>query len=168
MKSLTQLVLLVCFGSLLCQAQAQNVVSENALAPLRGITAVQIDPTAVPNPDKVKDPSASNLMQDSLRNAFRSANFETVASAPVRAHIVLDEFTSGNTAKRVLIGLGAGRSSITCHLVLEDSQGKELMSRKIHVRGDLAFSPYEGNNTQRRKAVSSLDQRLLEEIEKAK
>jgi hypothetical protein len=36
------------------------------------------------------------------------------------------------------------------------------------VRGNLIFSPYQGNNTQRRQAVSSFEQRLLEEIEKMK
>jgi hypothetical protein len=33
----------------------------------------QIDPTVVADPAKIKDASAPNLIQDSLRNAFRSA-----------------------------------------------------------------------------------------------
>jgi hypothetical protein len=62
--------------------------------------------------------------------------------------------------------MGAGRCSITCRLVLQDASGKELSTTRIHVRGDLVWSSYEGNNTQRRKVVSSFDQRLLEQIEK--
>jgi hypothetical protein len=152
---------------LVCGLWAQS--SRPATAPLlRDVKSVQIEPTLVPSPDKVKEPSAPNLVQDSLRNAFRSANIEVVESAPIRAHILLDEFTSGSTAKRFLVGFGAGRSTITCQLVLLDATGKELRNVTIHVRGALAFSPYEGNNTQRRQAVNSFDQRLLEEIEKMK
>jgi hypothetical protein len=43
-----------------------------------------------------------------------------------------------------------------------------LSKVRIRVRGNLIFSPYQGNNTQRRQAVNSFDQRLLEEIEKMK
>jgi len=137
-------------------------------SPLRDVKAVQIEPTVVPHPEKVKEESAPNLMQDSLRNGFRSANFEIADVAPVRAHIVLEEFTSGSTAKRFMVGFGAGRSTIDCHLVLVDADGKELRNVNIHVRGNLVWSPYQGNNTQRRQAVNSFDQRLLEEIEKMK
>ncbi len=151
----------------LCELKAQDV-STAGTAILGGVKAVQVDPTVVPYPDKVKETFAPNLLQDSLRNAFRSAGFEIADSSTVRAHIVLDEFTSGSTAKRALIGFGAGRSTVRCHLVLQDASGKELSNTKIRVRGSLVFSPYQGNNTQRRQAVSSLDQRLLEEIEKMK
>ena len=67
-----------------------------------------------------------------------------------------------------MVGLGAGRSTIDCRLVLQDAEGKEIASTRIRVRGNLMFSPYQGNNTQRRQAVNSFDQRLLEEIEKMK
>jgi hypothetical protein len=144
-----------------CSVRAQNA------GPLKGAKTIQVDPTIVLNADKVKEPAAPNLVQDSLKNAFRTANIE-IGEAPIRAHIVLDEFTSGSTAKRVLVGLGAGRSSVTCHLVIQNAGGKEVANSKIHVRGNLAFSPYEGNNTQRRQAVSSFEQKLLEEIEKLK
>ena len=143
----------------------ENEVHISPNAPLQGVTAVQIDSTVVSDSSKVKEPSASTLVQDSLKNAFRSANIDIAESAPIRAHIVLDEFTSGSTAKRMLVGFGAGRSSVTCRLVLEDSAGKQLSSTKIHVRGKLAFSPYEGNNTQRKQAVTSYEQKLLEQIE---
>ena len=35
-----------------------------------------------------------------------------VEEAPIRAHIVLDEFSSGSTAKRLLVGFGSGRSTV--------------------------------------------------------
>ena len=163
MKStITQLALILCFTLLNSNIEAQKAT------PLRGVKAVQVDATVVPAPEKVKEEHGPNLVQDSLKNAFRDANIELTESAPVRAHIVLEEFTSGSTAKRVLIGLGAGRSTVTARLVVQDAEGKELANSRIHVRGNLAWSPYQGNNTQRRQAVSSFEQRLLEEIEKMK
>jgi hypothetical protein len=147
-----------------CNLSAQNSAHPTA-GLLKGVKAVQVDPTIVSNPDKVKEPSAPNLVQDSLRNALRNANIDVAETAPIRAHIVLDEFTSGSTAKRVLIGLGAGRSSVTCRLVLQDAEGKEVANTKIHVRGNLAWSPYEGNNLQRKQAVNAYEQKLIEEIE---
>jgi hypothetical protein len=157
----------LCFLYALCAAQGNNLVTPNP-SPLREVKTVQIEPTVVPKPEKIKDTSAPNLVQDSLRNAFRSANFEIAEAAPIRAHIVLEEFTSGSTAKRFMVGFGAGRSTIDCRLVLQDADGKELANVPIHVRGNLAWSPYQGNNTQRRQAVNSFDQRVLEEIEKLK
>ena len=167
MKAIIQTALALCLALTVCGVQAQSVAPQTA-APLRDVKTIQVDPTIVSDPEKVKEPSAPNLVQDSLKNALRSANIEIAESAPIRAHIVLDEFTSGSTAKRVLIGLGAGRSTVTCRLVLQDADGKELSNTKIHVRGNLVWSPYQGNNTQRRQAVSSYEQKLLEEIERMK
>ena len=76
--------------------------------------------------------------------------------------------SSGSTAKRFMVGFGAGRSTVDCRLVGQGADGKELSNVRLRVRGNLAFSPYQGNNTQRRQAVNSFDQRLLEEIEKMK
>jgi hypothetical protein len=143
------------------QAQAQKA------GPLHDVKQIQVDPTIVSDPDKVKEASAPNLVQDGLKNALRTANIE-IGDSPIHAHIVLDEFTSGSTAKRVLIGMGAGRSSVTCHLIVQNAEGKELANSKIHVRGNLAWSPYQGNNMQRRQAESSFEQKVLEEIEKLK
>jgi hypothetical protein len=139
----------------------------HAQKPLAGVKTVQVDPTVVPKAEAVKEEHAPNQVADSLRNALRNANFE-IGEAPVRAHIVLDEFTSGSMAKRFVVGFGAGRSTIDCRLVLQDADGKELASKRIRVRGNLIFSPYQGDNTQRRQAVSSFEQRLIEEIEKLK
>jgi len=163
-RTIIQIAVALCLVLVVHEVRAQS--SKPSDPPLRDVKTVQIDPTVIPSPEKVKDESAANLMRDSLRNAFRSANIGVADSAPVHAHIVLEEFTSGSSAKRFLVGFGAGRSTIDCQLVLQDADGKELKSVSIHVRGNLAFSPYQGNNTQRRQAVNSFDQRLLEEIEK--
>lgn len=134
---------------------------------LGNVKTIQVDPTVISNPDKVKDASASNLVQDSLRAALRNANFE-IGDSPVRAHIVLDEFTSGSFAKRFVVGFGAGRSTVDGRMVFLDDTGKEIANVRIRVRGNLVWSPYQGGNTQRQQATNSFDQRLLEEIEKLK
>jgi hypothetical protein len=92
-------------------------------------------------------PDAPSLVQDSLKNALSAANIGLADSAPVRAQIVLDEFTAGNTAERALLGIAAGRSSVTCHLVLHDADGKELSSAEVHVVSNVAFNPLQGNDT---------------------
>lgn len=163
MRSIVMQVLLVSF----CLIPVVGVAQAQTPKPLAGVKTVQVDPTVVPKADTVKEEHAANQVADSLRNALKDANFE-IGEAPIRAHIVLDEFTSGSAAKRFMVGFGAGRSTVDCRLVIQDSQGKELASRRIRVRGNLIFSPYQGNNTQRRQAVSSFEQRLLEEIEKMK
>lgn len=134
---------------------------------LRDIRTIQVNPTIVSNPEKVKEDFAPTLLEDSLRNALRDANFE-VGDAPVRAHIVLDEFSSGNTAKRMLVGFGAGRSTVDGRLVFQDASGGELASVRLRVRGNLLFSGYQGGNTQRRQATNAFDQRLMEEIARLK
>ena len=150
-----------------CLAASSPSVAQRA-AVLRDVRAIQIEPTVVANPEKVKEDFAPTLMQDSLRNAFRNSNFETPESAPIKAHIVLNEFTSGSTAKRVLVGFGAGRSTVDGRLVIRDGDGKELASVPIRVRGNLAWSSYQGGNTQRAQATNSFDRRLLEEIARLK
>jgi Domain of unknown function (DUF4410) len=134
---------------------------------LRDVTTIQVMPTVVANPEKVKEDFAPTLIEDSLRNALKSANFQ-VADAPVRAHIVLDEFSSGSTTKRVLVGFGAGRSTVDGRLIFQDAEGKELASVNIRVRGNLLWGGYQGGNTQRRQATNAFDQRLLEEIARLK
>ncbi len=151
----------------LCLASSATSVAQRA-AVLRDVRAIQIDPTVIANPDKVKEDFAANLMQDSLRNAFRSANFETPESATIKAHIVLHEFSSGSTAKRFLVGFGAGRSTVDGRLVIQDGDGKELANVPIRVRGNLAWSAYQGGNTQRAQATNSFDRRLMEEIARLK
>ena len=135
---------------------------------LENVRKIQVDPTVIAHPEKVQDAVAANLVRYNLRAAFRDALFEE-GDSPIRAHIVLDEFSSESTAKR-LIGLGTGRSTRTVdgRLVIQDASGKELASVKIHVRGTVAFSARAGDNTQGRLAASDFEQRLLEEIERLK
>jgi hypothetical protein len=140
-------------------AQAKNV--------LRGVTTVEVEHTVVPDPGTVKEDFAPTLVEDALRNALRNANI-TVGEAPVKAHMVLNEFTSGNVAKRLIIGLGAGRSVVDTRLVFTGEGGRELANVKIRVKGNFLFSGYQGGDTQRRQATTSLDQKLAEEIARLK
>jgi hypothetical protein len=158
------LTVAICLMLLLSVAQAVEKTKEKILA---GVKVVQVEVTVVPNPERIKEQHAPNQVADSLKNSLRYADIQ-VGEAPIRAHIVLNEFSSGSTAKRVLIGLGAGRSTVDCLLVFTNAEGKELYSKQIRVRGNLMFSPYQGNNTQRRQAVNSLEQRLIEEVEALK
>ena len=151
-------------GLVLAFASASATAEAQRSPILRDVKAVQVNPTVVANPDKVKADYAPVLLQDALRNALRTANIETPNVAPIRAHLVLDEFTSGNTAKRFVVGFGAGRSTVDARLVFQDEDGKELASTRIRVRGNLAWGAYQGADRQRSQAVNSFDERLAEEI----
>lgn len=131
------------------------------------VTTVQVEPTVVANPDKVKDESAAKVITDSLINALRSSNLE-VGESSVRAHILLEEFSAGSAAKRVLVGFGSGRSTVAGRLIFTDASGKELANVRIQVRGNLMFSGYQGNDTQRRQASNAFDEKLVEEITRLK
>jgi hypothetical protein len=48
----------------------------------------------VSNPSEVKEDYAADMLRDNLRAALKSAGFE-IGDSPVKAHLVLDEFTSG-------------------------------------------------------------------------
>jgi hypothetical protein len=117
---------------------------------LKGVKQIAVEDTIVGNKEKVKEDFAPALVADSLRNALKGSNFEVVESgAAVRSHVVLDEFSSGR-------------------LVFQDQTGKELANIPIRVRGNLAWSSYQGGNTQRRQATNSFEQRLSEEIARLK
>jgi hypothetical protein len=135
---------------------------------LENVRKIQVDATVIEQPEKVKDPVAANLVRYNLRAAVRDALLEE-GDSPIRAHIVLDEFSAEGGAQR-LMNLGTGRSIRTMEgrLVIQDSSGKELASVKFHVRGSVAFGPSEGNNTPGHQAASDLEQRLLEEITRLK
>jgi hypothetical protein len=136
---------------------------------LKDVKQIKVEDTVVAKKEKVKEDFAPNLMTDSLRNTLRNSNFEVVDSgAPVRAHIVLNEFSSGSAAKRLMVGMGSGRSTVDANLVLQDESGKELANVHIRVRGNLMWSGYQGGNTQRRQATNSFEQRLAEEIARLK
>jgi Domain of unknown function (DUF4410) len=148
----------------LCLMLVSAVAQVEKSKPLAGVKVVQVDPTVVSKPEDVKEDHAPNQVADSLKRALRDADFD-VGDSPIRAHIVLNEFTSGSMAKRFMVGFGAGRSTVDCNLVIQDAEGKELFTKRIRVRGNLIWSPYQGDNTQRRQAVNSFEQKLLEEIE---
>jgi hypothetical protein len=133
-------------------------------AVLRGVKTIRVTETVIPDPTRVKEDFAPVLMQDSVRNALLSAGFDVNEDASVTAHFVLNEFTSGNTAKRFIVGFGAGRSTVDGLLVFRDANGKEIAVSPVRARGNLAFSSYQGGNRQREQAMSALDQRLREEI----
>jgi hypothetical protein len=116
----------------------------------------------------VKEEYGPNLVEDSLRNALRLSNFDVVDEAPIKAHIVLDEFSSGSAAKRIMVGFGAGRSTVAGRLVFQDATGLEIANAAVKARGNLAWSAYQGGSTQRRQATNAFDQRLLEEIARLK
>jgi hypothetical protein len=155
-------------GVVLALALSSGVGFAQRAAVLRDVKAIQVDPTVVADPDRVEEDFAANLMQDSLRNALRNANFETPESATVKAHIVLDEFSSGSKTKRILVGLGAGRSTVDGRLVFQDAGGRELANVRIRVRGNLAWSSYQGSDRQRAQATNSFDRKLMEEIARLK
>jgi hypothetical protein len=158
-------VLALCAILAVCGANAQNAAPPSGHA-LQGVKTVQIEPTLVPNSETVNVPDAPSLVQDSLKTAFTAANIGLADSAPVRAQIVLNEFTAGSTAQRALLGIAAGRSSVTCHLVLHDADGKQLSNTEVHVASNLAFNPYQGKDTRRRHALSRFEKKLREEIER--
>lgn len=155
-------VLTVALMLLTVQTQAQRVPV------LRGVKSVNVTPTLVTNPEKVKEEFGANLVEDALRNALRSSNFEIAEDAPVKAHIVLDEFSSGSGAKRIVVGFGAGRSTISGRLVFQDAKGTDLANVPLKVRGNLLWNAYQGGTTQRRQATNAFDQKLAEEIARLK
>jgi hypothetical protein len=134
---------------------------------LEKVKKIQVDQTVVDQPDKVDNNMAANLIRFDLRAAVKDAHLDE-GDAPIKAHFVLDEFSSESRARR-LIGLGTGRSICTVDgkLVIQDASGTELASVKIHVRGSVAYSPGDGNDA-RSKPISDFEQRLHEEIEKLK
>jgi hypothetical protein len=135
---------------------------------LRDVKAIQVEKTVVLKPEKVKEDYAPALVESSLRNALRASDFEVVDTAPVRARLELIEFSSGNLAKRIFVGFGAGRSTVEVRLVFVDASDRELASANVKARGKVLFSAYQGANTQRAQAFSDFELRLLEEISRWK
>jgi len=135
---------------------------------LENVTKIQVDPTIIERPEKVKDGVAANLVRYNLRAAVSDAHIEE-GQSPIKAHFVLDGFSSESNAKRIMgIGSGPGSSTVDGRLVIEDASGKELASIKMHVHGSVAFSQGGGDPTQTHKATSDFEQRLLQEIERLK
>jgi hypothetical protein len=135
---------------------------------LEKATKIQVDPTVIEHPQNVDDNAAANLTRYDLRAAVRDAHLEEGPSA-IRAHIVLDEFSSESRVRRV-IDMGSGHSICTVdgRLVFEDASGKELASVKIHVRGSVVPVQGDAGTAQGRESTSDLERRLLREIEALK
>lgn len=135
---------------------------------LEKVTKIQVDPTVIEQPGKVKDPLAANLVRFNLRAAVKDAHLEE-GDAPIRAHFVLDRYSSESTTKR-LMGISGDRhaSTLDGRLVIQDTSGKELASINIHLHGTVEFSQADGNNTQGRQTTSDFEQRLFQEIERLK
>jgi hypothetical protein len=132
---------------------------------LEKVTKIRVDPTVVEQPDKVVGTVAPNLARYNLRAAVKDAHIEE-GDSPIRAHIVLDEYSTESPARK-LIGFGTGRSVCTVdgRLVIQDADGKELASVKIHLHGTVAFSAGEGSDNTARHPVSDFEQLLTKEIE---
>ena len=160
-NALAVLIVLFCvtLTNMYAKSQPEKVLAD--------VKAVQIDPTVVPDPKEVKDESVPNLVADSLRDAFTKAQIE-IGDSPIRAHMVLEKFSSGNQAVRFMVGMGTGRAVIKCRLVITDADGKTLVDREIETHGQVAYSPYQSNVTQRTQALSIFQQRLYEEIRSLK
>jgi hypothetical protein len=136
-------------------------------AVLRDVKTIDVLATVVPNPSKVKEDFAPVLVQDALRKVLEDARF-AIGPGEVTAHIVLEEFTSGSTAKRLLVGFGAGRSSVAGRLVFTAQDGRELATVRIKARGNALFAAYQGGDRQRAQATSGFEQKLMEQVARLK
>ena len=136
---------------------------------LENVKTIQVEPTIIEQPEKVKDATAANLVRYDLRAAVRDADLEE-GDSTIKAHIVLDGFSSEGKAKRLTVDLGNGRSTSTVdgRLVIQDGSGRVLASVKIHIHGSVALSSSQGNDAQGRLVTSDFEQRLTQEIERLK
>lgn len=139
------------------------VVGAQATFPLRGVRAVRVTETDVASPEKVKLEQGPLLVQEALQTALNRSQIES-GEAPIRAHIRLEEFGTGNSAKRLLVGFGSGRATIKGRLVIADSRGQSLASVPFEVRGRLLFSAYQGAGAQQGQVLSNLEKKLVQAI----
>ena len=136
---------------------------------LEKVTTIQVDPTVVTNPDKVKDPAAPNLLRFNLRAAVAQAHFQE-GNSPVRIHIVLDEFSSSNGKVKRVLNLGSSKTDnfVDGKLVVQDASGKQLATREIHFHGNVGLNPDDNADPQRRQATSEFEQLLIDELVRLK
>ena len=94
-----------------------------------------------PTPRRSRIPPPPNLVRFTLRSAVREAHFAE-GNSPVRAHIVLNEFSSSDGKVRRVLNLGtAERDNIVDgKLVIQDASGKHLATREIHFRGNVGLN----------------------------
>jgi len=136
---------------------------------LEKVVTIQVDPTVVPNPDKVKDLAAPNLLRFNLRAAVEQAHF-LEGKSPVRIHIVLDEFSSSNGKVKRVLNLGSSKTDnfVDGKLVVQDASGKELAAREIHFHGNVGLNPDDNRDPQRRQPTSDFEQLLIDELQRLK
>ena len=101
---------------------------------------MQVEPTLVANPAKVKDETAPNAAEGMLLSALTSSGFE-IGESPICAHIVLKEYSSDSKAKPMLVRLRmkpaahvAGRLILTDAGLSMNFQHPAVGSRGFHVQ----------------------------------
>jgi hypothetical protein len=136
---------------------------------LENVSRLQVDPTVVTNPDKVKDPAAPNLLRFNLRAAVTQAHFAE-GNSPVRIHIVLDEFSSSNGKVKRVLNLGASKTDnlVDGKLVIQDASGKQLATREIHFQGNVGLNPDDNADPQHRQPTSDFEQLMIDELQRLK
>ncbi len=135
---------------------------------LQNVKTIQVDPTVVEQPDKIRDTVAPELVRYDLRAALRDALLQEGASS-IHAHFVLNEFSRLGASKRIAdFGTGRNNRTVEGKLVFQDASGRELAVVRIHMRGSVAFDPGQESTTQGRRPASDLEKCLLDEIEKLK
>jgi hypothetical protein len=131
---------------------------------LTRVKEIRVDPTVVEQPDKVKESVAPNLVRYNLRAAVRDSHL-LEGDSPVRAHMVLDGFSSEGPAKHVLdLDTGKNTCTVDGKLVIEDDTGKELASVPIHVHGSVDFGLPPAGDSESHQVTSDLEKRLLAAI----
>ena len=140
----------------------------NPIAPLREIKEIQVLPTVINDAKKATNPDAAAMTEKALRRAILVNELQVAESAPMKARVILDEFSGGSFAKRFVIGYGAGRSTVDCRIELLDQSQNEIASVRVRVRGDITWGAYQGKTTQTKQAVNKFEQALMDEIEKWK
>ena len=63
-------------------------------------------------------------------------------------YVITGEFSnwkSGNTAKRIFVGYGAGREGVDFHFSITDQAGKKVVDRTERIKAQFLGSDYQGN-----------------------
>jgi hypothetical protein len=118
--------------------------------PLHEVKTVKIEATVVPNPSKVKEPYAADILQGYLRAALERTGVEAGDSL-VKVHLVLNEYTTVDPC------------TLDGRLVITES-GKELADVPITLHN----SEEPAKSKDQMQLASRFRDRLVEEINKLK
>jgi hypothetical protein len=152
------------FLLLLCIVVSSIVAFCSPDGALAKVKKIRVDPTVVEQPEKVKDSVAPNLVRYNLRAAVRDAHL-LEGDSPIRAHVVLDNFSSEGPAKRVFdLDTGKNTCTVDGRLVIEDDAGKELASVPIHIHGSVDFGLPPASDSEGHQVTSDLERRLIDAI----